>query len=285
MKSRWLLNLALLLFLIALILLVRYVPGRHQAKVLPHLTQLAPTAVRSVTLARLNKPVIQLIRKGHHWQLVAPVQARADRFRLDALLHVATARVHDRFPVSYDDLGKYGLATPLATLTLDGQAIAFGGTEPLNNLRYVRYQGAVEAIPSFSFDPATIRVHDFFSTRLLEKSDQLAGLLFAHFELRYHKGLWSLTPPQPRLTSDAINAFVDQWRYTRALSVTRYHQEPVVGTITLLIRKTPTTAPKPLVIDVLSRQPELVLYRPDEGLEYHFPAQVGDQLLQLKAAP
>ncbi|HET9122850.1 MAG TPA: DUF4340 domain-containing protein, partial [Acidiferrobacteraceae bacterium] len=214
MKSRWLLNLALLLFLVGLVLLVRYLPRRHPAKVLPRLTQLAPATVRDVQLARADKPLIHLVRTGHQWQMVAPVTARADRFRLDALLHIASAQVHDRFPASYDTLGKYGLARPLAVLTLDGQRIAFGGTEPLSNLRYVQYQNSVAVIPSFSFDPATIRVHDFFSTRLLDKSDQLTGLAFAHFALRYHKGLWTLSPPQPRLTSDAINTFVDQWRYT-----------------------------------------------------------------------
>ena len=39
--------------------------------------------------------------------------------------------------------------------------------------------------------------------------------------------------------------------------------------------------PKNLDLGILAYKPELVLYRKDEALEYHFPQEAGERLLNL----
>ncbi|MHB1942974.1 MAG: hypothetical protein ACYCP0_07960 [Acidiferrobacteraceae bacterium] len=107
------------------------------------------------------------------------------------------------------------------------------------------------------------------------------------FRLTSRQGVWHLDPPDPHLSSDAITSFVDEWRYARALSVSHYHGAAITGRIlvTYLDRTTHgANVPHTLVINIIERAPELVLYRPDEGLEYHFPAQMGRHLLSLSAS-
>jgi len=38
----------------------------------------------------------------------------------------------------------------------------------------------------------------------------------------------------------------------------------------------------PEKFDILAREPEVILYRPDEGLDYHLPPDVGERLLAPK---
>ncbi|MHB1950892.1 MAG: DUF4340 domain-containing protein [Acidiferrobacteraceae bacterium] len=288
MKNRWLLNLALVLFIAALLLWVHFRPpgGRHHPP-RPPLTRLALDQITSIRLVRPGRRTVVLAKQGNHWRITAPVSARADRFRIDSLLHVAKARVEDRFAAT-GTLAKYGLQKPNATLWLDGARIEFGSGNALGGLQYVRYGGQVALIPAESFSPSSLRLNNLYSSRLIEKDRRPVGFVFPDFTLTSQHGAWKVRPPQPHLSTDAINSFVDEWRYARALSVNRYHDKPVTGRV--LVTYVPGNA-KPsgsahvMTIDILERKPELVLYRPDEGLDYHFPAQMGRHLLNLSASP
>ncbi|MHB8255587.1 MAG: hypothetical protein ACYDEV_18330, partial [Acidiferrobacter sp.] len=91
-------------------------------------------------------------------------------------------------------------------------------------------------------------------------------------------------PKPSKVSNDRINTFVDEWRYARALSVTRYHGEPAVGQIVIRYRGLGGHKPphlKVLTIGILATRPELVLLRRDQGLEYHFPEEIGRRLLHL----
>lgn len=288
MKTRWLLNAALALFIAALLVWIHFRPptGRkHTYR--PPLTRLTPDQITHIRLARRGRRIITLAKQGGRWRITTPVSARADRFRIDNLLHVAKARVQDSFVAPATALAKYGLKDPEATLWLDGEKIEFGNSNALGGLQYVRYMGHVELIAAESFKPAALRLNDLYSSRLIEKNRRPVAFVFPGFRLTSHRGMWQVQPPNPRLSTDTINSFVDEWRYARALSVNRYHNKPVTGRILVSYRtrgKSGAGAPRVMTIDIIARKPELVLYRPDEGLDYHFPSQMGRHLLNLSAA-
>lgn len=287
MKTRWLLNAALALFIAALLLWIHFrPPGGHKHADRPPLTRLVPDQITHIRLVRPGRRTIMLAKQRGRWRISAPVSARADRFRIDSLLHVAKARVEDRFAAPARALAKYGLNDPDATLWLDGQKIEFGGSNALGGLQYVRYRGHVDLIATESFKPAALRLNDFYSSRLIQKNRRPVAFVFPDFRLTSHRGIWKVEPPNPHLSTDAINSFVDEWRYARALSVGRDHQKPVTGRILVryVTRGKPAAGPPHVMtIDIIERKPELVLYRPDEGLDYHFPSQMGRHLLNLSA--
>jgi len=286
-RKRWLLNLGLALFIIALALLVKYQPGVRETQESPPLTNLAADQIERIRIARLGQPEIILAKMGQDWRLVAPLQARADRFRIDGLLHLAGATTEGSFPAPAGDLAKYGLDKPAAKVWLDNTEIIFGGTHSLNDLQYVLYNGQIHLISNASFRSIPAELTGFFSSRLLDEKYKLIGLKLPKFSLTLKDGSWKVEPENKALSSDRINSFVDEWRYARALNVKQYSGKPVLSHIRIsFLEEQPATtttaqAPKNLDLGILAYNPELVLYRKDEALEYHFPQEAGERLLNL----
>lgn len=295
MRNRWFLNLALLLFIVVLVLLVRYQPGkRAETKDMsgPPLTQIAADDIQRVRLERPQHEPVVMARDGAEWRLHAPVRARADRFRVDGLLQLAGVRTEGRLPA--DDLKKYGLDKPLATVWLNDAEIRFGSMHALQELQYIWFNGEVVLIPAGSARGIGARAEDFFSTALLEKNRKPLAFTLPGFKVALDSGTWKRTPAVAELSGDRVNGFVEEWRYARALSVKRHKAQASLGKVVIDYideggddKKPPAPGKQPatqrLEIDILMRTPEFILHRKDEGLDYHFPPDTGTRLLQLNA--
>ena len=295
MRNRWLLNLALLAFIVALALLVKYQPGKrveekdHSG---PPLTAMAADDIQRIRLERPQQEAVVLVRDGVEWRLQAPIKARADRFRVDGLLQLAGVRTEGKVPA--DDLKKFGLDRPLATVWLNDAEIRFGSMHALQDLQYVWFNGEVALIPAGSARAIGARLEDFFSTALLEKYRKPVGFSLPGFKVVLDAGSWKRVPAIAELSGDRINGFVEEWRHARALNVTRHKPQQSLGKVTIDYieeggdsAKPPAPGKQPptqrLELDILMRTPEFILHRKDEGLDYHFPPDTGTRLLQLNA--
>jgi hypothetical protein len=121
---------------------------------------------------------------------------------------------------------------------------------------------------------------------LLEDERQLVALDLPGLRLVRKDGTWQREPAvkhkEQEISGDRINEFVAHWQHARALSVARLTNKPALQRI----RLTSETGDQrqTLTLDILAYKPEFVLARRDEGLEYHFPADVGQRLLSLTAS-
>jgi hypothetical protein len=281
MKNRWLLNIGLTLLVGALVLLVLYKPGAKKEAEGTPLTALTADAIQRIRLVRAKQPEIVLEKSGEDWRLTAPRSARANSFRVNEVLRLATTRVSTRFPAVSAELGKYGLDQPLATLFLNDAEIRFGGMHPLDNQLYVLHDGQVQLIPASVFRAVSAPLTDFLSTSLIEDKAKPLAFRFPAFSLKQNEqGAWARTPELKDLGSDQVNRFVDEWRYARALSTTTYSSKPVKERVILTL----ADGDRQRVIEfgVLAYKPEFILYRKDENLEYSFPEETGTRLLRLK---
>lgn len=281
MKNRWLLNIGLTLLVGALVLLVLYKPGTQKEAEGTPLTALAADTIQRIRLVRPKQPEIVLEKSGEDWRLATPRRARANNFRVNELLSLATTRVGTRFSAAPAELGKYGLDQPLATLFLDDAEIRFGGMHPLNNQLYVLHDGQVQLIPTSVFRAVSAPLHDFLSTSLIEDKAKLLAFKFPAFGLKQNEqGAWTRTPELKGLGSDQVNRFVDEWRHARALSTAPYSGKPVKQRVTLTLAD--GDQQRAIEFGVLADKPEFILYRKDENLEYSFPEETGARLLRLK---
>lgn len=281
MKNRWLLNIGLTLLVGALVLLVLYKPGTSKNAEGTPLTALTVDAIQRIRLIRPKQPEILLEKSGEDWRLATPRSARANSFRVNELLRLATTRVGTRFPAVPAELGKYGLDQPLATLFLNDAEIRFGGTHPLDNQLYVLHDGQVQLIPASVFRAVSAPLTDFLSTSLIEDKAKPLAFRFPAFGLKQNEqGAWTRTPELKGLGSDQLNRFVDEWRYARALSTATYSGKPVKERVTLTLAD--GNQQRVIEFGVLAYKPEFILYRKDENLEYSFPEETGTRLLQLK---
>jgi hypothetical protein len=274
-KSRWLLNLALALLVAGLAALVYFKPGTEPAKA--PLTSLKPEAIARLTIEH-GAERIELARTNGGWRMVAPVAARASRVAVESALRLATAPSEARLGPA-TDLTAYGLKAPRARLEFDGAQIALGTLHPLRDQVYALYRGEVYLIGSRYQAPAYYPYGRFLDTRLFEDDFKPAAFRLPGFRLTLKDGSWQREPAIKDLSSDRINDFVQEWRYASALNVERSTRQPALATLEITDAR--GEQPVKLTLDIVAYQPELVLRRRDEGLEYHFPEETGKRLLNL----
>ena len=280
MKNRWLLNIGLALLVGALVVLAIYRPGTKEPEPGVPLTTLKPDAVQRIRLLRPGQAEIDLEKAGDDWRMTAPRAARANGFRLADLIRLVSIPVKVRFPAVAADLGRYGLDHPLATVFLNDAEIRFGAMHPLENELYALHDNQVLLLPAGALRTAIAPLADLLSSSLLEDKTKILALQLPGFSLRQNaQGAWVRTPEIKELASDRINQFVDEWRYARALSVAPY--SGTAATEQVVITVADGAKPRTIRLGVLSREPELILVREDEKLEYHFPAETGKNLMQL----
>jgi len=282
MRNRWLLNLALLVVVAALAGVAWYRANRAAVDDRPLLTDLKPAAVARVAIEPKQKPAVVLERRDNAWRLVQPFAARANAFAVDTLLSITAAPSEAQLSVEPNALAQYGLAPPALILRLGDDTIEFGAMHPLKPLHYVRYRDKVHLIASRYFAHANTRATDLIDTRLIEDGRRPTAFQFPGFGLTLTDGSWQRRPEDKNISGDRIHDFIEEWRNARALSVERYAGRAPLERIRITFEsddKTSTT----LTLGVLARTPELVLYRQDEGLEYHFPEESGKRLLTLSA--
>lgn len=272
MKSRILLNLALAALVAILILLVWLKP-KPVAQAEFKLSTLASVSVSRIAIENAGQPAIVLERKLTGWRLSAPFQARAEGEAVGRLLEILTAASLQRFPAT--DLGRFQLDPPLLRLTLNDQEFSFGTQNALTGEVYVATHDGVHLVaPSYLAHALKMPV-DFAARALLIEDEKLSGFEFADLKLSQNSaGKWSTTPVLPDWSQDDINRWVDEWRNASSLVTQPYDGTPPLESFTLHL-----VNGKHIPCKILRREPELVILREDENLQYHFPAGVGKRLL------
>ena len=144
MAGRWLLNLLLALVLLGLALLIR---AELDSAARPEtLAGIAAEDVRLIAIERPGEPAIRLERTPAGWRMTEPMKVDGDSERMADILKVLDAQVVRSFPAQAAALGELGLAPPGLVLRLDTLELAFGGLDPLSQLRYVASEGLVHLI-------------------------------------------------------------------------------------------------------------------------------------------
>jgi hypothetical protein len=282
MTRRAALNLGLLLGVAILVLIVYFQPGVKRETPLPHLTNLAPAEVKHVFIHQSSGLEVQLSRTDDTWMIDSPIHAYANEFRLEPLLRVAEAESYATFGVQGQDLKKYRLDPPLATLRVDDVELAFGGTEPINNRRYVRIGDTIHLIDDQYYFRLQTDLPGFVSNRLLPPNGRPVAIRAPDFTLsRDSAGRWTATPAS-KASADTLNALVDEWKQVQAVDVDRYQGGgKVLGTVKIEFEP----GMDAVEFERLQSASDVVLARKDLGLRYHLTTDQAHRLLSLPSAP
>ncbi|MCW5574530.1 MAG: DUF4340 domain-containing protein [Burkholderiales bacterium] len=270
MKHGWLSLLALLAVAAGLGLLAWLAPARDDNT--PPLSALPPAQAQRVSLARPGQPAIELERRDAQWLITAPLRARADEFQVLRMLALLEARPAARLPAT--DLERFDLQTPLARLTVDGNEYAFGGINTVTREQYVMHGDTVYVVAlrhgaALPADPAAL-----IRRVLLQEQEIPSAILLPDFSVRQTGGRWTLTPAAAEAGPDELQAFVDRWRQASAARAEPHDGRKPLAEVRIELREG-----APLVFPVLQREPNLVLLRQDNGLQYTFLAGAGQALL------
>lgn len=274
-RAGWL-NAALAAIVVALGAFMYFRPAGDEAVELP-LSGLKPQEVRSLRIERAGTVPVVLARKQDAWFIEAPIAARADDSRVMRLLAVVEARTAHRLPAG--DRGRFGLEPPQARIIVDGQPFSFGVVNDITREQYVMAGDAVYALhPRYGAALPESAVQ-LASRQLFGPGEAPARIALREFAVEQRDGKWTLAPRAADLSQDDYIRWVDEWRLASAVSV-----EPRAATRAREEIRIQLKNGGELTLGVMSREPELVLARSDEKLQYRFGAGLAKRLLSPPAA-
>jgi hypothetical protein len=277
MKSKVLVNLVLVLLLTGLVLYAFFRPKERSDPGI-RLTQLKRDEITGITVERRGSPAIELQKRDGGWRISAPLQTRADPIQVDRLTDIATATAKHKLPPG--DSGRYELDPPQVKLTLNDQAFAFGRINEITYEQYVATAGAVYLVAPFYGYGIPTEVTKLVSRKLLDDTEAPVAFDFGRYRIvRDERGTWTTEGAFPAqqgktLSQDDFNRWADEWRFTSSLGA-----EPSRGTRSSQHLVVQFKDGKKVAMEIVQKQPEFLLVRSDENMQYRFGAEVGRRLL------
>jgi len=274
LKNRLLLNVLLLLLVIGIAAFLYFKPKTVEDK--PEQFKLSTLKADEITRIevslRKGTPVV-LEREGEQWFLTAPFRARADNFEARRLADLVRAVSEQKLPAT--DLGRFELEPPFATVILDKQTFTFGTINRMLKAQYVMTGDSVFMVnPQYAqaIPPQPERMAD---NRLWTTPEQqIVGVELPKFKVEQVDGNWVVTPKPPITpTQDDLNRFIDEWKLSS-------------GTLTQPAKLKPSKEQaivrmkdgKSVTVNLASRDPEFIVIRPDEGLQYHLSRETARRM-------
>lgn len=271
MTRSWLLNAALLAVVAALAAFIYLKPKHDESGTFP-LSTLKADKITQLRLERAARPPVVLEKTGGQWLITAPIAARADPLQVQRLLAIVDARTSSR--IAATDLARFDLDRPVARLTVDSQTFSFGTINTVAREQYVLTGNTVYPVELRYGAALPADVTQLISKQLFADGEVPVVFEFSDFAVRTADGKWTVTPAPADLSQDDINRWVDDWRLASALRVEPHGKGKAMGKIKVEFKDG-----RKLTLGIMQREPELVLLRPDQNLQYSFFAQTAKRLL------
>jgi len=276
MKLGWVVN---LLLAIGVVGLAVYAFHKNKEPKEPSfkLSQLSAAAANKIVVESRARGAYTLEKRGELWFLTEPMQARADQTQVQRILDLLSASSKEKLNAT--QLERFELLTPSLKVTIDGQAFAFGTSNPLTQEQYVATTDGVYLLSAYFGSLAPTQADRMLTHRLLSEGETPVGFTFKGFNVTQKDGKWTLAPPpareQDRPSQDDLNRWADDWRFASSLATQTWSGKPPAETVQVKLADGKTIA-----IAVVQKAPELILARPDEKLQFHFSGESGRRLMQ-----
>jgi len=279
MRSRWLLNLLLLLGVGILVLIARYEPGIRHTPPDATLTPIHTNEVTRIQLSRKDQPPLLLELDDGTWRIAQSPPLPAEESQVASLARLADQTAQRSYPVADMDLKKLELDPPDSSVTLNDLTLDFGALDALDGLRYARVGPRVFMIPDLYQYLIDADASQFVRRRILDPDTHIHRIELPDLTLESVEGRWQATPdPGSAVDSDQLARFVERWENAQALSTRRDATNDNAGTVKLLLRG----QDQPVTLVIRARDPELVLARPEWGVQYVM-GEAADRFLKLAA--
>lgn len=274
MHSRTLLNVALLLIAVLLAALVYVSTQQRQTPS----TDTRLTRLRAAEVTRIdihhNARHIELQKTADGWQMLQPINIRANAFRIDTLLSMLDTTSHASYAAGDLDLDKYGLSETTTSIRFNDEALHFGTVNPINNQRYVLVDSSVHLIDDHFYPLLSSQTGTLVARELIDRDASIDRLELPDLTLyRDQNKRWQSSRA---LDPDAINELLYHWKHGQAFGVHNYMPRKSIAVITVFMEG----RPDPVRLHITDDDPWLVIARPDLDIEYHFNLEFYDRLLK-----
>jgi hypothetical protein len=273
--KRWSwLNLALIIAVCALALFAYYKPAKTEPE--HKLSALKAADATSIKIEIAGNPPFALARTIAGWTLTAPLAARADGVQVQRLLEILDATAKDRFPAT--GLARYDLNEPPVRVTINQQTFGFGAINQMSREQYVLTQDGIYPVSLRYGTLVPKGFYDVVSRQIFAPDEAPTAFRFSDFAVEQRDGKWQLTPAAD-LSADDVTRWVDQWRLASALGVLPASSRKPLSAIKVRLKNGTEIA-----LNILQREPELIVARSDQPFEFQLPGEAAKRLLAPPAA-
>jgi len=280
MSSRNLINLALFCLAGLLLLIIVYRPGIAPAPAPQALTALTGDGITRIQVTRTAREPLTFTRQADNWVLAGSSELPASDFQIHSLLAILQARPARSYPADSLDLETLGLQPPQATLMLDDTRLEIGLTDALDNMRYILLGDTVFLVADKYQHLINANWTNFVERKLLPPDTSITRLRLPNMDVsRTADNQWQLSPADPAISTDTLTALVSVWEQATAYYLRRHQDNTSGEKITLEF----SNATEPVTFYIVSLTPELILARPDLGIQYHLQSAMGQTLLAIPA--
>jgi hypothetical protein len=275
MKLGWIVNLLLLIGVAGLGTYAWHKAGQPKEPSYK-LSTLPTTGVKRIEVAPRSTPGYTLEKRGETWFLTAPIEARADQNQVRRMLDLLSATSKEKLAAT--ELKRFELDSPALKVTMDGQTFSFGTTNPLTRDQYLASGDSVYLVSTYYASLVPSGSDRMLTHSLFNESEKAVGFQFKGFSVEQKDGKWTVAPQpatdQERPSQDDLNRWADDWRYASSLVTQPWTGKPTPDTVRVKLADG-----RSIVLNVVRREPELILARPDEKLQFQFSGEMTRRLL------
>ncbi len=266
-SRRWLINYVLIL----LIIVFTYIGNKYNVETGyqsdDRITSLKAADITSIAIQTADRSM-KLSKINGSWQIKEPVLWYANNIAVERIIDIVNAQTDSMLPISEIDPSTLGLQFPKAILSLNNKQITFGATNKIGERRYLQIDDAVYLLKDRYLPFITQDISGLLDRRLLPRALALKSLTLADVKIETQQGN-SWAADSGSLTGKQADQIIANWQSLNASHI-KYYQgnvTPKQKIIALLEQG------GEIEFHVLSIAPQLVIARPDLGIEYYFKEQ------------
>lgn len=272
MSQRFLINLGLLFCIIGLALFLITDTNDKAIEQKVTLTDIDPESIHVIQIERQDLDDIIFQKQNKHWIMQSPFNLPANLSRIKVMLKLLQAHSYDHFSAADNDLTPFMLAVPAVSIILNDTRIAFGDINPLEEkLRYVLIKDTVHIINDSLFHQLQASATFFLDSKLIPPDATIKKIKLP--ELNIENAGDGKVP-------GAHHQVMNAWNKAESISVRKYEEIEAIDSIKLEL-----TTGEIIEFIIISDRPNLILARPDKGIQYHISNTVSDNLFPTKPKP
>jgi len=265
MSRRLLINLLLFLCVIGLAIFLSRGGNKEIIKPAVTLTDIRADSIHVIHIERRDLDDIIFQKQGDHWTMQSPFTLPANPSRIKVMLELLQAHSYDHFSAPDNDLTPYMLAVPAVSIVLNDTRIAFGDTNPLEKkLRYVLVKDTVHIINDSLFHQLQASATFFLNPKLIPPDATIKTI---------HLPELKIDNTEKGNMSGAHRQIINAWKQVESVSVRKYEEIEAIDTV-----KIELDTGELIEFIIVSDRPNLILARPETGIQYHISSTVSDSL-------
>jgi len=277
-SRRWILNYVL----VVLIVIFTYVGNRYAVTTgdqpQQRISELKPADIDTLEIQTADA-LLTLQRDAGDWLLESPIRWPADNINIERLLSIVNSDADSRLPTDEINLAILGLQFPKAMLRLNDTQLLFGATNNIGERRYVMIDSTVFLLADVHLPFFVQGLTSIVDRRLLPRRYSISRLKLPGLEIsRDVNDSWQVENVDGGFEQDQIDRLVANWQDLEAAKINLFD----TGAIPRQKLEIALQDGSKFEFFLMSIEPEVVIAHPQIGLQYHFRADLYNQLIVLR---